>query len=119
MFNTKYFVTCRFLLVLSFVFFNQIKAKAQIVIGTPSLGFTQACASDSFNTYSLSFVFSPESALESSNQFPFLEGLLKFPIKHHIDYNNRQQPYNGEPDHLGAHQIGQILTGSSQPLRSI
>ena len=69
MFNTKYFVTCRFLLVLSFVFFNQIKANAQIVIGTPSLGFTQACASDSFNTFSTTFIFSPDNQLEPTNQF--------------------------------------------------
>ena len=43
--------------------------QAQIVIGTPSLGFSQACASDSFNTYNVTFVFSPESGLQSSNQF--------------------------------------------------
>ncbi|ARV08538.1 hypothetical protein BTO05_02355 [Winogradskyella sp. PC-19] len=43
--------------------------KAQIVIGTPTLGFSQACASDTFNTYSTSFVFSPEAGLQSSNQF--------------------------------------------------
>ncbi|MCA0132729.1 T9SS type B sorting domain-containing protein [Winogradskyella alexanderae] len=44
-------------------------AEAQVVLGTPNLGFTQACANASFNTYNLSFVFSPESALESTNQF--------------------------------------------------
>ena len=44
-------------------------AAAQIVIGAPSLGFSQACANDTFNTFSVSFVFSPEAALESSNQF--------------------------------------------------
>lgn len=42
---------------------------AQIVIGTPNLGFSQACASSSFNTYNVSFVFSPESELSSTNQF--------------------------------------------------
>lgn len=42
---------------------------AQIVIGQPNLGFSQACASESFNTYYVTFVFSPESALGSSNQF--------------------------------------------------
>ena len=42
---------------------------AQIVIGTPSLGFSQACAGPSFNTYNVTFTFSPESALGSSNQF--------------------------------------------------
>ena len=42
---------------------------AQIVIGTPSLGFSQACASPSFNTYNVTFSFSPESGLSSTNQF--------------------------------------------------
>jgi gliding motility-associated-like protein len=42
---------------------------AQIVISKPSLGFTQACASPSFNTYNVSFSFSPESGLGASNQF--------------------------------------------------
>lgn len=45
------------------------QANAQIVIGQPNLGFSQACANDSFNSYSATFVFSPESALEASNQF--------------------------------------------------
>lgn len=42
---------------------------AQIVISTPSLGFSQACASSSFNTYNATFTFSPESSLNASNQF--------------------------------------------------
>ncbi|WP_298500040.1 gliding motility-associated C-terminal domain-containing protein [uncultured Algibacter sp.] len=42
---------------------------AQIVISKPNLGFTQACASPSFNNYNLTFSFTPESALESSNKF--------------------------------------------------
>ncbi|MBF8150647.1 gliding motility-associated C-terminal domain-containing protein [Winogradskyella sp. F6397] len=45
------------------------KANAQIVIGTPNLGFSQACASDSFNTFNTTFIFSPESVLNASNQF--------------------------------------------------
>ena len=36
---------------------------AQIVIGTPSLGFSQACAGPSFNTYNVTFTFSPETSL--------------------------------------------------------
>jgi gliding motility-associated-like protein len=51
------------------VFALQNHANAQLVIGTPSLGFSQACASDSFNSYSTTFVFSPETALNASNQF--------------------------------------------------
>lgn len=42
---------------------------AQIVISTPSLGFSQACASPNFNTYNVTFTFSPESGVNGSNQF--------------------------------------------------
>lgn len=45
------------------------KVDAQVVIGTPNLQFTQACANETFNTYTVNFVFSPESGIESSNQF--------------------------------------------------
>ncbi|MEZ4802949.1 MAG: gliding motility-associated C-terminal domain-containing protein [Gelidibacter sp.] len=45
------------------------QTNAQIVIGTPNLGFSQACASASFNTYNVTFVFSPQSALGPTNQF--------------------------------------------------
>lgn len=51
------------------VFAMQNQLSAQLVIGTPSLGFSQACASESFNSYSTTFVFSPESVLNTSNQF--------------------------------------------------
>lgn len=54
-------------LVMTFLSFEQVEA--QLVIGQPNLGFTQACASDSFNTYSATFVFSPATALNASNQF--------------------------------------------------
>ncbi|NNL82987.1 MAG: T9SS type B sorting domain-containing protein [Winogradskyella sp.] len=47
----------------------QHPSNAQIVIGTPNLEFSQACANASFNTYDISFVFSPESSVESSNEF--------------------------------------------------
>ena len=49
--------------------FVSTRANAQIVIGTPNLGFSQACASASFNTYYTTFIFSPESVLNASNQF--------------------------------------------------
>ncbi|MEH6538008.1 MAG: gliding motility-associated C-terminal domain-containing protein [Psychroserpens sp.] len=58
-----YFGFCIFLLV------SQEKVNAQIVIGQPNLGFSQACASESFNTYSATFVFSPPGVLNASNQF--------------------------------------------------
>ena len=52
-----------------FVFGIQEQTNAQIVIGQPNLGFSQACANESFNTYSATFIFSPESNLDPSNQF--------------------------------------------------
>ncbi|MGJ8593792.1 MAG: gliding motility-associated C-terminal domain-containing protein [Aquaticitalea sp.] len=52
-----------------FVLLCSEQMTAQVVIGTPNLGFSQACASSSFNSYSVTFVFSPESALASNNQF--------------------------------------------------
>lgn len=45
------------------------QGRAQIVISSPNLGFTQACANDSFNSYSTTFVFTPEDQLQGSNQF--------------------------------------------------
>jgi gliding motility-associated-like protein len=53
--------------LLAFTLVNNVNA--QIVIGTPNLAFSQACASDSFNTYSTTFIFSPESSVNASNQF--------------------------------------------------
>jgi gliding motility-associated-like protein len=55
------------LCLFTFSFLENVNA--QIVIGTPNLGFSQACASASFNTYNTTFVFSPEANLEASNQF--------------------------------------------------
>lgn len=53
-----------------FIVFSVIQiSKAQIVISKPNLGFTQACASDSFNSYNVSFIFSPTSGVSGSNQF--------------------------------------------------
>ncbi|HRV54869.1 MAG TPA: gliding motility-associated C-terminal domain-containing protein [Mangrovimonas sp.] len=51
------------------VFSNVENANAQIVISAPNLGFSQACASASFNTYSTTFNFSPISGVSPSNQF--------------------------------------------------
>lgn len=53
------FVICAFTLTVN----------AQIVIGKPNLGFTQACASNSFNTYNVTFTFSPVNGITPSNQF--------------------------------------------------
>lgn len=52
-----------------FAIFMVKRVHAQVVIGTPNLGFSQACASESFNTYNTTFIFSPETALTASNQF--------------------------------------------------
>lgn len=54
-----------FLIGLGFVGFGY----SQITISTPSIGFTQACASASFNTYNFSFSFFPVQNLGASNQF--------------------------------------------------
>ena len=58
-----------FLGICFFVLVMQEPINAQIVIGTPNLGFTQACANESFNSYSTTFVFSPVENLTTSNQF--------------------------------------------------
>jgi len=58
-----------YFLISSFVLILSGQTNAQIVIGAPNLGFSQACASSSFNTYNVTFVFSPESALGPTNQF--------------------------------------------------
>lgn len=55
------------IVLLFFSFTNSISA--QLVISTPSLGFSQACANESFNTYYVTFTFSPESSLSPTNQF--------------------------------------------------
>ena len=68
MYTTK-FAYKLFIGLCFFVLLTQEQLNAQIVIGTPNLGFSQACASESFNTYSTTFVFSPASALNASNQF--------------------------------------------------
>lgn len=57
-----------FVLCFSVLVFSQ-NLKAQIVIGAPNLGFTQACANDGFNTYNVTFVFSPAAQLGAGNQF--------------------------------------------------
>ena len=59
----------RFFCLFLFAFVLQGQLEAQIVIGTPNLGFSQACASESFNNFSTTFIFSPESQLDTSNQF--------------------------------------------------
>lgn len=49
--------------------FSTVSGFAQIVIGTPTLGFSQACASAGFNTYNVSFTFFPPANLQAGNQF--------------------------------------------------
>ena len=57
------FVMCFFVLI------QTQNIKAQIVIGAPNIGFSQACANASFNNFNVTFVFSPETALSPTNQF--------------------------------------------------
>lgn len=58
-----------FNIIVLFLFSLTETINAQIVIGKPNLGFSQACASPSFNTYNVTFTFSPDSALSTTNQF--------------------------------------------------
>jgi hypothetical protein len=67
MYNTTIVKRLFWLCLVALIFHGQLNA--QIVIGKPNLGFSQACASESFNNYSTSFIFSPESQLNASNQF--------------------------------------------------
>ena len=60
--NKKVFLTIALLI-------SCIVASAQITINTPTLGFSQVCASTTFNNYNLSFSFSPTSNLGSGNIF--------------------------------------------------
>lgn len=63
------FLKFLYFLVSFFIVSYNGKAEAQVVIGAPDLQFTQACANESFNTFTANFVFSPESGIDSSNQF--------------------------------------------------
>lgn len=53
----------------SILLISCIIATGQITINTPTLGFSQVCASTTFNSYNLSFSFSPISNLGSGNVF--------------------------------------------------
>lgn len=55
------------LTLLTTLFVNTVAS--QIVIGTPTLGFSQACASSGFNTYNVSFTFFPTANLQAGNTF--------------------------------------------------
>lgn len=55
------------IIILIFSFAKTINA--QVVIAKPNLGFTQACANPTFNTYNVTFSFTPESELLATNQF--------------------------------------------------
>ena len=56
------------MLLVKLLIATQVKSQS-IVIGTPSLGFTQSCASSGFNTYNISFTFFPVTNVQPSNQF--------------------------------------------------
>lgn len=63
-FLKSFLLTC-----VAFLFLQTEFVQAQVVIGKPILEFSQACANDSFNTFTTTFVFSPESGIGASNQF--------------------------------------------------
>ncbi|SFN62493.1 gliding motility-associated C-terminal domain-containing protein [Bizionia echini] len=67
--NKTTFVKKSFFVLCFFVLISIQNTKAQIAIGVPNIGFTQACANDSFNTFNVTFSFSPESGLNPTNQF--------------------------------------------------
>lgn len=48
---------------------NYIYGYGQITINTPTLGFSEVCASTTFNNYNVSFSFSPVSNIGSGNVF--------------------------------------------------
>jgi len=56
------------ILILLIIIFNN-HGNSQIIISNPILGFSQACASSSFNSYNISFNFSPISNIQPSNIF--------------------------------------------------
>ena len=56
------------IIILGIIFFTN-SLYAQLFFGSPSLGFTQACASSTFNTYNVTFTFSPVAVLSPTNQF--------------------------------------------------
>ncbi len=51
------------------VFPSTVSLCAQVTIGKPTLGFSQICANPSFNTFEVSFSFSPAGSLGPTNQF--------------------------------------------------
>ncbi|MCV9929659.1 gliding motility-associated C-terminal domain-containing protein [Flavobacterium sp. LS1R49] len=59
----------RCFLLLCVIFFITTDLSAQLIIGKPSLSFTQICANPSFKNFQLSFNFSPSTELTATNQF--------------------------------------------------
>lgn len=58
--------------IFCFFFFALLLATtsyAQINIAKPTLGFSQICANPGFNSFNVSFAFSPDTGLNPSNQF--------------------------------------------------
>lgn len=61
------------LLIISFFIFSFTETVySQINLSKPNLEFTQACASDSFNSFNVTFTFSPDTNLLPNNQFQIL-----------------------------------------------
>ncbi len=67
--NETTFVKKSFFVMCFFVLFLSQNIKAQIAIGVPNIGFTQACANENFNTFNVSFSFSPLANVSPTNQF--------------------------------------------------
>ena len=56
------------ILFAAFLLFAVVKGSAQ-TIDKPTFSFTQICADSSFNTFGVTFNFSPESSFTATNQF--------------------------------------------------
>lgn len=66
----KVFFLVQFFFYFSIGFFPFVnKIQAQIAIGKPTFPFTQICANPSFNTFDVTFSFTPTSGITASNQF--------------------------------------------------
>jgi gliding motility-associated-like protein len=62
-------LNCILFLVSFFIVSYNGKIEAQIVISAPELQFSQACANETFNSFAIDFVFSPETGIDPANQF--------------------------------------------------
>lgn len=68
-YNNMEFNRIKNILFVAFLLFVAVKGSAQITIEKPTFPFTQICANASFNSFEVTFKFSPESSFTATNQF--------------------------------------------------